>query len=205
MFVSHNMAAVMGLCQRAFLLETGHKNADGPVAEVVSRYSNLLGQTHEGDLTSIRDRGGTGMARISRIWWTDSQGVELGTLQSGQIVQLWLAYEASKPLHNPVFLVGVYDSLSHRVFFLDSSESGGLPDRLPRGGIARCQIDNLPLPAGSYRLNLAILARNELLDHVIHAAQVQVMAGDFFGTGVLKTHMRACLLDHSWQVVDQTR
>jgi hypothetical protein len=125
-------------------------------------------------------------------------------LQSGQAVELRIAYTAKHALLNPAFLVGVYDSLSRRVFFLDSSESGGLPETLPQRGIVRCFIEDLPLPAGSYRLNLALLAGHELADHVTHAAEIQVLGGDFFGSGVLKTHRRVCLLKHRWRVGDAT-
>jgi lipopolysaccharide transport system ATP-binding protein len=202
LFVSHNMAAVAGLCQRAVLLENGRAKADGPSSTVIARYGELLEQAAAGDLTSISDREGTGEATTTGIWWVDSEQVRLTTLQSGQTVELRIAYTAKQALRNPTFLVGVYDSLSRRVFFLDSSESGGLPEILPPQGTARCLIADLPLPAGSYRLNVALLAGHELLDHVTHAAEVQVLGGDFFGSGVLKSHRRFCLLKHRWDVTD---
>jgi len=205
LFVSHNMAAVAGLCQRALLLENGRKNVDGPVSNVIARYGDLLDQARTGDLTSVNDRGGTGAVKTTSIWWVDSQGAHLSMLQSGQTVELRIAYAAKHALRDPSFLVGVYDSLSRRVFFLDSSESGGLPETLPPRGIVRCLIEDLPLPAGSYRLNLAILAEHELADHITHAAEIQVLGGDFFGSGVLKRHRRVCLLKHRWDVADLTQ
>jgi lipopolysaccharide transport system ATP-binding protein len=202
LFVSHNMAAVAGLCRRALLLENGRKNVDGQVSSVIARYGDLLDQARTGDLTSIYDRGGTGAVKTTSIRWMDSQGTHLSMLQSGQTVELQIAYAAKHALRDPSFWVGVYDSLSRRVFFLDSSESGGLPETLPPRGTVRCLIEDLPLPAGSYRLNLAISAGHELADHVTHAAEMQVIEGDFFGTGVLKRHRRVCLLRHRWEVAD---
>jgi lipopolysaccharide transport system ATP-binding protein len=202
LFVSHNMAAISALCQRALLLENGRKNIDGPVSSVTARYGDLLDQASAGDLTSVQDRGGTGTAKTTSMSWVDSQGAHLGALRSGQTVELRIAYTAKHALRDPCFLVGVYDSLSRRVFFLDSSESGTLPKTLPPQGVVRCLIEDLPLPAGSYRLNLAILAGHELADHITHAAETQVIEGDFFGSGVLKKHRRVCLLKHRWEVAD---
>src|SRR5881409_975798 len=44
LFVSHNMAAVLSLCNRALLVQGGRLQADGPVADVVQQY---LGSTQQ--------------------------------------------------------------------------------------------------------------------------------------------------------------
>ena len=198
LFVSHNMAAISGLCERALLLENGQNSAEGAVHDVVSRYGTLLQGTRGGDLSSVRDRGGSGAVRMSGIRWVDVRGNELSVLQSGQALALEIAYSAGRPILNLSFLVGIYDLMSRRVLFLDSLESGGLPQTLPAKGLVRCIIEKLPLPPGIYHANLAALVGGELADHITHAAEVQVIAGDFYGTGILKPHERACLLMHRW-------
>jgi lipopolysaccharide transport system ATP-binding protein len=202
LFVSHNMAAITGLCKRAVLLESGAKHAEGSVQEVVAHYGTLLEQSRSGDFTQRKDRGGSGQVRIAGIRWVDLDGRELSVLQSGQGLALEIAYSAKRPVRSPSFLVGVYDLLSRRVFFLDSSEAGGLPSNLPMEGHVRCIIDTLPLPPGTYRANLAIVLDGEVADHVTHAVEIQVVAGDFFGTGILRSRNRACLLNHHWAAFD---
>ncbi|HUW96759.1 MAG TPA: ABC transporter ATP-binding protein [Anaerolineae bacterium] len=202
LFVSHNMAAITALCKRAVLLESGARHAEGSVQEVVARYGTLLDQARTGDFTEMKDRRGSGIIRIAGIRWVDLDGRELSVLQSGQRLALEIAYTAKRPVRSPSFLVGVYDLLSRRLLFLDSSESGGLPSALPMEGHVKCIIDKLPLPPGTYRANLAIVVEGETADHITRAIEIAVVAGDFYGTGVLKPHNRACLLNHRWAASD---
>jgi len=53
LFVSHNMAAIKQLCNRAILLRKGEKIADGTVDEIIDVYKNN-NETREGDLGHIQ-------------------------------------------------------------------------------------------------------------------------------------------------------
>lgn len=53
LFVSHNMAAVTRLCERAILIEEGQIKADGPAQQVVSKY--LRGGCESGGTSALRD------------------------------------------------------------------------------------------------------------------------------------------------------
>src|SRR5207249_2407134 len=48
LFVSHNMAAVLSLCNRALLVQGGRLQADGPVADVVAEYVQTLASPQGG-------------------------------------------------------------------------------------------------------------------------------------------------------------
>jgi len=45
--VTHNLSAIRNMCERAILLEGGTKRFDGPVADAISRFHDILGESRE--------------------------------------------------------------------------------------------------------------------------------------------------------------
>jgi lipopolysaccharide transport system ATP-binding protein len=67
LFVSHNMAAVETLCERAIWLEGGHCVADGPASQVVSRYlATSFSALSERTWTDMDSAPGNDEVRIRR-------------------------------------------------------------------------------------------------------------------------------------------
>jgi lipopolysaccharide transport system ATP-binding protein len=62
-FVSHNLATIQALCQRAILLEGGKTVVDAPVDEAINHYLRGLEQAATSDLLARTDRDGN-----SRSW-----------------------------------------------------------------------------------------------------------------------------------------
>ncbi len=72
LFVSHNMAAVEGLCTTAIHLEQGRLIASGETREIISRYLQFGAQvTDEVDLRnhSRRSSGAETAMEKLRFWW----------------------------------------------------------------------------------------------------------------------------------------
>jgi lipopolysaccharide transport system ATP-binding protein len=69
LFVSHNMSAIKGLCDRAILLNNGTVEMDGAVSEVISKYLSVPNQvTGSSDfLNDSTIRRGNGKARFTDI------------------------------------------------------------------------------------------------------------------------------------------
>ena len=86
LFVSHNMAAVVSLCNRALLLESGQIAADGPAVEVAAVYqSESIGvESDQTDLSQMPHKG-SGKARFTsvRTFATDQSQGPSNTLISG--------------------------------------------------------------------------------------------------------------------------
>ena len=57
-FVSHNLATIQALCQRAILLERGSVVTDAPVEEAVTGYLRALERAASDDLLTRTDRDG---------------------------------------------------------------------------------------------------------------------------------------------------
>jgi lipopolysaccharide transport system ATP-binding protein len=183
--VSHDLAAIEGLTKRCLLLEAGRLAADGPTKEVVSRYL----QSVEGDgacLIEGAERHGSGKVRVVSLRVRDKAGLERGIVRSGEPISFEIGFEASQDVGGARVAVGIYDHLGRDVALLDSEVSGARPFEVEKGTwIAVVRLEDLPLNAGLYWLNVALLRGAELLEGVVRARAFTVEAGDYFGSGRL--------------------
>jgi hypothetical protein len=75
---------------------------------------------------------------------------------------------------------------------------------LPEEGIVECRIPHLPLAAGSYIINLNAQVRAERADYVPQAASIDVLEGDFFGSGQRPKVWKSgyMLVNQDWRLVE---
>jgi lipopolysaccharide transport system ATP-binding protein len=66
-FVSHNMGAMVNLCNRGILLRSGKISCDGNMRETVTQYLSTTTAVGDVNLSLIADRSGNGRARFTRI------------------------------------------------------------------------------------------------------------------------------------------
>jgi lipopolysaccharide transport system ATP-binding protein len=200
LFVSHNMAAVQGLCSRACLLSAGQIVAEGLPTEVVRRYFATTSQASPLSLEERQDRQGTGDIRFVKVCIVDDGGAPIATALCGQDIGIVVSYRARD--HRPVSQVDIhitfYTSLGQFMFNCTSQGSGSPFDVLPASGEVVCHIPELPLAPGRYVFNLFLTAGGEIADWVQQAGHLDVAAGDYFGTGQLKTHGEGFLVKHKW-------
>lgn len=106
--VSHNMQAVRSLCPRAIVLEKGSIIADGPTAEAVRMYEDMVAGTRVDAATAIDDpqfRRGSGAARFTQIEVQDAQGRTRWDFQPGETIRFALTYDVYQRL--PSLVIGV--------------------------------------------------------------------------------------------------
>jgi lipopolysaccharide transport system ATP-binding protein len=97
-FVSHNMAAIKSLCQRAILLDGGQQKMNGPVAEVVQTYlADGAQPTSEQVWADIKTAPGDDKTRLRavRILDTDGRPITQAELESPFILEV--EYEVLVP------------------------------------------------------------------------------------------------------------
>ena len=80
LFVSHNMAVVSKICQRAILLDGGRIVNDSTAITVVESYLNSVSDSNAcADLRSVEKRRGNGWLRFTEVWMEDAGGRNLHT------------------------------------------------------------------------------------------------------------------------------
>ena len=205
LFVSHSMAAVQNLCTTGLVLSAGGVVFNGPIDEAIRTY--LTGDDVEGgivDLTTVRNRIGTGDLRMTRFWVEEVPGTPGETLASGDSAYFVVEYESTNgeawrdvgfTLHintlagAPVSLIGTYYENAHF-------------ETAPARGRIRIEIPRLPLTAGRYvvDLNLTVHGSHTYADFLKGVAAFTVRDGDYFGTGRAGNPGAPVMMDSEWRI-----
>jgi lipopolysaccharide transport system ATP-binding protein len=203
LFVSHNMAAVAALCNRAILLRGGRVALDSGPDAAIRHYLNeaAAGPSSLADVP----RKGSGRARFTGFHLEDDQGTATVSVQSGDDVRLVFEFACDPAEVGRSFDVGfgihtVYDEV---LFVLYASYVGQpLTAAKPRGRFV-CRIPNFPLSPGTYH----VVPRIEI--NAVEAdfpqapvGTIDVVDGDFFESGV-RTNARGAgpfLVAGEWSV-----
>ena len=202
LFVSHNMAAIQGLCSKGYLLSTGQVVAEGSPRTVVEQYLSDVSLGTPAALGERKDRQGTGEIQFSEVSTLDLKGRPIDVALSGQDINILLSYQS--PFDRPISRLDVhitfYTSLGQFMFNCSSEGSGHPFDVLPPNGQVVCHIPELPLAPGRYVFTLFSTIGGVIADWIQEAGCLQVGAGDYFGTGQLRTHEEGFLVKHKWAV-----
>jgi lipopolysaccharide transport system ATP-binding protein len=200
LFVSHNMAAVEGLCDRALLLERGRRVAEGDTRSVIADYlARATGErASRGSVARSRD----GSLEVGELELLDASDVPIGAVQSGQSFSIGIELRAQRPLRRVALQLALKDSLGSRVAVLNSGVASGEVDLTAESHHIRCAVQELPLVPGPYTVELKLLAAGETLLFEPDAAALLVEGGDFFGTGRLPPPGWGgrCLLHQRWSL-----
>lgn len=202
LFVSHNMATVMSLCQRAIVLSGGQVDFDGTARDGVRRYLQLQEGASLIPLADRQDRSGNQRLRISAVVFEDAYGNPVVQGQSGQDLAVVIRYTSSQSTvvaRNVQVGIDIRGQFDERLFNVTTTWKSGDFDAVPEFGEFRCLIPRLPLTPGRYTLDLYLGVASEKSDYIANAVRLDVDQGDFFGTGRIPPH-GYLLLDHTWSV-----
>ena len=205
LFVSHNMASLLNLCECGILLDRGKIAAEGPIEDVVRQYLDGLRANATVDLRTYPQRQGRGRVRFTRVHFEDDAGRHLEQGVSGRPLVIVLEYESAsrQPLQHCRASIAFSDSMG-QVLFNCSSELTNPPlGPLPASGQIRCLIPRLPLTQSEYLLSPFLEVSREIEDWIRGAVVLSVVDGDFFGTGKLYPEGwrgKGVLVPHQWRI-----
>lgn len=201
LLVSHNMAAISGLCQRVLYIKDGKLWIDGNSQDAIRHYMTDVESSTKTLLVDRRDRKGEGHVRLTNIRWLDAQTLKpLAVVMSGQDVYLEIGYTTSntrrKPIDNLSIIISFYTELDQYVVSLDSR---ALNEKLSSKGKAYCYIKRFPLMAGRFTAHCHIRVNGVSADFIKHVLTTDVGRGDFYGTGFTQPHKRnGMYVFHQW-------
>lgn len=207
LFVSHDMAAVLSLCQRVVLLDNGTVSADGTPDSVVDSYLKSWQDLNLMPLEQRENRQGKGSVRIKSLTITNADTGE--SIKPGCKIKVSIDYESNlteKTVHYLRFLVRIRDERTQiNLVLLDSEMTNGLPDILPSSGTISCVTEELDLSPGWCMVNLEISRRGIIEDRLEDALSFEILPCDFYGTGKIPTRKQAIyILKHHWSVENAT-
>jgi hypothetical protein len=211
LFVSHNMNAVQRLCTRCILIEHGQIVADGPTADVTSRYlaDGLARTVAAGPMMQVGlgnvEHWGTGQATfVSLRYRSDNPAVGYHAYPGGPL-QFTIEIASDKPRRVGSIAVTVYDEQGTVLVNADSIELGVSAD-LRRGSTFHLlQIEALHLKPGTYVIGLwlAEATHEPVYDHIRDACPLEVV--DLQGAGLGSHTIGVVSTKFSWAQVDSER
>ncbi len=180
--VSHNMGAINALCSRCVILDNGGVEFDGSTAEATTRYYAESLNIVDGSDLSARRREGNGKARFTSISVQplDSGGRPVDVAYPGCDLSLSVELTCLSDFAPANLAIIFYDSSGYRVIDTNTAQKGEFVS-LEAGQTARANflLREVLLRPGKYFLGLWLGRETmEVMDHVEHAATLDVMEGE---------------------------
>lgn len=160
--VSHDLASIQSLCNRALWLENGLAAAEGTPGDVIAAYKRhvaeqeeLLGSGPVRTDIGAGQRWGTREVEITQVELVNDEGTPRTTFVTGEPLTIRLHYACVRPVERPVFGFGINHQNGIHVFG-PNTKFGGLDlDRVEGTGVIEFHMPNLPLLEGQYVLSVA--------------------------------------------------
>jgi lipopolysaccharide transport system ATP-binding protein len=206
LFVSHNMAAVNALCPSSLCLQDGKIRWFDRSVVVIENYLSNTPDSNTGSLIDRVDRTGSGEVRVTELSVLSSDGRKVEQVFSGQDISFQISYDipSNKAMKNIVCMIVVKTPMGQPIFSTNTRlYDEYLPELKPNGRII-CDIPRIPLNEGNYYLDVMIKQGQDsrtILDGIEQAMELNVVAGDYFGTGRIANRTNSpILVSHLWRV-----
>lgn len=204
LFVSHQMQAITNLCNRAILLDKGRIVERGNTKEIVDKYLNKKATDKIISLRERKDRVGNRSLKVIDTWIEDDQNNKVTQVQTGTKITICAKYEVLKR-NNIINLKTAFalNSIQNIQVSDLSNITTGNELKLPNGniGIIRCVIKKLPVNIGIYTYNIMLRnANDDIIDYISEAGRLNVIEGDYFGTGKIILSDRLIMMEHIWKI-----
>lgn len=188
LFVSHNMNAILNLCNYGLLIDNGEKVFFGNSEEAVNTYLGSFAKLeHSFANLDHHDGRTTGMSIIAKsigLRDTESGRNYLTSVKTGHTLIFEIHYDCNDQTVDLVQL-GISTMTGQRVFTVGTHLSQGFTQVLQGKGIIECHLPNVILVPGDYTVTVMMGKKvpPHNLDCVENALSFRVEAGDYFGTG----------------------
>lgn len=157
-FVSHQMPAVQGLCQRVLWLDQGRVQSEGNSAEVIAQYTDAMNQQAT-TVRSLDHRGtrfGTGEVTLESVDIMDSDGQPTQLIRAGKPLRIRIRYHREKPVDEAVFRIWIQDVATGTIVTMADSRMGDVPTRLAPEGTVECIFDPVQLRPRQYSVFVSV-------------------------------------------------
>jgi len=147
-FVSHNLAAIELMCQRAVWLDNGVACATGPTSDVLTAYLDAV--------DDVAEEHGDAYLTAECVEVLDRRGIVAECLKGDESFKVVVSGQALRDLVEPVFVVTIRGD--HGPLFAGNMHiDGNWPAAIQKGAFrVECSFDRPGLRAGRYRVELNV-------------------------------------------------
>jgi lipopolysaccharide transport system ATP-binding protein len=203
LFVSHNLDAVRGLCQRGIWMKDGHLYKDGDADDIIEEYFNTVSVKDSKSLSNP-DYG----FAIEGVALRNSLGEECNHVLPGEDLTVEIKYDAQERIDQPYVVVGIVGG-SGSCFTANMLLDGCRPDELLGKGKLSCRFKALPLLPQRYIVKISIRANdgNKMIVNYQDAASFSVVGdlsdygfkGEFLSRASTSTPV---IIPYEWELPD---
>lgn len=205
LFVSHNINAVLNLCNRGIYLVHGHVSAFGDIQDVVQEYTAHISQDDflgRADLTQHIGRS-VGMTPIFRsVCLLNESLAPITDCKTGDTMVLEIGYDTHSKPYDYVHIT-IQSRFGERLCTVSTQYDPYAPSTFVGKGTLLCTIPNIPLYEGDYTLTLMMGNKlGGISDMIESAMSFRVWFNDYFKTGNSpNTSQGYFIQSSSWKLV----
>jgi lipopolysaccharide transport system ATP-binding protein len=195
LFVSHNLASVESLCDRALLLDKGRVVLVGDAASVIAAYARQCAEPASGDKV--------GYGRYTRFFVArGADGEPRNNFAIGDDIIFDIDLHSTTRVARPRYGIGICNQRGERLLTLHTDIQQNAPWDFIGEKHVRVVWKNVALNAGSYWIETAFWDHAEELETLRNFRALQIVPSDVYGTGVLPDlRSQGCFVpDASWQL-----
>ena len=189
-FVSHDLAAVMDVCDRVLWLEHGRVRADGKPPDAVDAY---LSHVSSASPTITDPENRTGPARMPAVRISQSNGKVGFQFVTGGPMKIAVDYEFLEPVVEPFFGVSIFRNDGIYCYGINTRMDNVKLRSEPHRGTVELTIPDLPLLPGNYEISVGFFDRDSrplVFQHKQYAIRVRA---DQVNEGLV-------VMPHHWEV-----
>jgi ABC-2 type transport system ATP-binding protein len=187
-FVSHGLAQVEQLCERAAWIEFGELKMLGPAVDVVQRYTGASHGARE-EAEEHGSRWGSGEAQIRSVKVLDEHGEPTTVVRSGRPATVRIDYDAHTLLRDVVVGIAINHLHGHLMFGTNTRRRSVTIDTVEGPSSASFHFDEFPLLEGVYELTIAVTDSTEVhpYDHWDKRIRFEVDQSGIYDVGSVVT------------------
>ncbi len=182
LFVSHDLASVYRVCDRAILLDRGRVLMEGDPRAVVDMYQNMTFGDHEAAGNSQQPHVGKAAESLMVSFSCPDSS---DAVRTGYPMVAQLRYRAATTIRNVIFRISVYWPSGYLCAQLTNESTANGLTLEPGEGEVSFECPVLPIQPGLYRVDLVIESDGREVDSRPHCATLCVdpgkaAMGDFY-------------------------
>lgn len=178
LFVSHNMASVENICDRAMLLERGQVRHDGRVADIISKYKEINNDVLNTTLSTRKQRTGNGLFKFNDVIFNRNEGISVGDSFIIEII-----YESNLEVSDIDIAITFCRGFDDRVLVIDNKYQGEKVILKKTKGSLLISVPKMMLIPNTYTVNLWAGKESEVYDYLVGALSIVVEGADVFKSG----------------------
>jgi lipopolysaccharide transport system ATP-binding protein len=185
LFVSHNMAAIQGLCNRCLLLKEGQITENGSTKLIIEKYFNDNTRDSFLDFKQRKDRSGNHKIEVSSFYLLNKENQRTSSIICGEKVLFVLEINNPTKEHfkNIVIALGIDNYLGNRIIHLSNDLISKEIIINPGLNQISFSMDKITLVPGDYYITYFCSINGDIADWLPKAICFTVNEGDYYNNG----------------------